>query len=495
MSNTRPYRTLVFAELVQESALNVGGNQPHRLVDSPLALDGQQRPVLRGSSLAGCFIHTARHINAGHLPRAITSDDSDDVRTGDEPVTLVASSWRFAHGHLVEQAHTPIFLQHVSIDAQTQAAKDDALFSIEALPPGTRWHFELEITPPTNATPDTDFAELERLALAVLQEWQQHGGIRLGRGGRHGYGWCHLEHIAVVRLHAPQHLTQWPNAWEAHQGRQWLTYFENKHIPSLSLQAFAQQQAPQSRTIPTPTARHVLELLGRVKVGERQDQFGNTYGLDTLSIGGHARAQLQANELREHVIGEGAENEADFDPDFVITTMLHTDRNNWQAYIPGASIRGVWRHHLQRHVNATRQHQPQQPFVDQEQIDTLFGTTEQAGCLSVADAYLVQDCTPKLFWQQHVAIDELSGGAYESAKFDRLCIASAEFEWRARIEADSEEHVKQLGRVLRKMLRELGKGQLPIGGGVWRGHGHVNWSLQLPCTLRLLGAIHSQENA
>ena len=459
-----PYRTLVFARIVQESALSVGGNRPHGLVDSPLARDGKNRPVLRGSTLAGCFIASARAI-AGTLPRAITSGGIESQRPGQ--TDLLPSAWRFAHAHLLKtNPPQSDFFQHVSIDARTQAAKDDHLFSLEALPAGTEWGFELEIVP----TPAHDFAHLESLAAAVLAQWEKQGGARIGRGSRHGYGWCHLEDIVIVRLDA-RHVRLWPDAFAASRAASaWIKHFQDKdkEVTILNLAEFCALHAAQ-QTPPSPDMRTVIELSGTLQVGERQDDFGRGYGLDTLSIGGHARLQLQQDAFLEHVIpgGDISFNQGNFDPDFVINAVSNTE-GKLVPHVPGSSIRGVWRAQLERHFNATG-HDPA-PLIQ------LFGSTTQAGKLSVADATLTDD-NWRILWQQHVAIDELTGGAYSSNKFDRLCLAFASFNWRARIEADSPEAAEQLAVTLRRMLQTLGDGQLPLGGGIWRGHGHIRWTL------------------
>lgn len=472
-----PYRSLVFARIVQESALSAGGNRPHALVDSPLARDGQNRPVLRGSTLAGCFIANARAL-AGALPRAITSGGIESQGKGQED--LVSSAWRFAHAHPLGSEPQSAFFQHVSIDARTQAAKDDHLFNLEALPAGTAWNFELEITPAA----DTDFAELEALAAAVLAQWQRPGGARLGRGSRHGYGWCHLEDIAIVRLDT-RHTRLWPDAFAPERSSaEWIEHFRTRNVPVLDLPALLALHAKHLARLPQ-TGRTVVELAGTLQVGERQDDFGKGYGLDTLSIGGHARMQLQAGDFFERVIPPWniPFRAEDFDPDFAITAMPGPD-GKLVPHVPGASIRGVWRALLERHGRATGN--------DPALLDTLFGSTEAAGRLSLADATLVDDDW-KLLWQQHVAIDELTGGAYGSAKFDRLCIARARFGWRARIEADSPERAEQLARPLRELLHTLGDGQLPLGGGIWRGHGHVRWTLDT-CDMRPLGAVSQGAN-
>lgn len=462
-----PYRTLVFARIVQESALSIGGNQPHGMVDSPLARDGQGRPVIRGSTLAGCFIATTRAL-AGQLPRAITSGSVPSQRAEQE--VLIPSAWRFTHAHLLDAEPQTVFFQHNSIDARTLAAKDDHLFNLEALPPGTCWNFELEIVPTVGA----EFANLEALAAATLARWQQCGGARLGRGSRHGYGWCHLEDIAIIRLDTSQ-ARLWPDAFApARSVAQWVEHFRASHAEVLDLSALLAlhaKQLPKSK-------RHFAEFTGTLHVGERQDEFGKGYGLDTLSIGGHARLQLQARDFFPRVMwpSEITLHADNFNPDFAITAMPDAD-GRLVPYVPGASIRGVWRAQLMRHWCAKN--------TEPSLLNTLFGSTEQAGCLSVADATLADDDW-KLLWQQHVAIDELSGGAYGSSKFDRLCIARARFRWQATIEADSEQAATELAAPLLNMLRTLGDGQLPLGGGIWRGHGHIHWKIDSD-TVRPLG--------
>lgn len=467
--STTPYRTLVFATLVQESALSVGGNRPHGLVDSPLARDGRGRPVLRGSTLAGCFIASARNI-VGPLPPAITAGDA--AAQPSDKQALQSSAWRFAHAHPQTDNPSTDFYQHASIDARTLAAKDDHLFNLEALPGGTCWPFELEIVP----TPGTDFATLEALAAATLAQWQQPGGARLGRGSQHGYGWCHLKDIVIVRLQA-QHSSLWPDAFaEPRSASDWAEHFRQQGAEVMNLPTLL---GLQDGPAPAPH-RYTTTLTGLLHVGERPEGFGQGYGLDTLSVGGHARMQLQAQDFFKRAIPPqgippfGSDN---FDPDFVITAMRDTN-GQLCPYVPGASLRGVWRAQLSRHLHAKG--------ADMAVLNALFGSTERAGQLSVSDATLTDDDW-KLLWQQHVAIDELSGGAYGSAKFDRLCIARARFRWQATIVADTAAEAEARAATLRQLLESLGRGHLPLGGGVWRGHGHIIWLLE-SCTTRAMSA-------
>lgn len=453
-SSEQAYLTLVFADIVQESPLSTGGNRPHELVDSPLALDGKNRPVLRGSSLAGGFIASARAL-MGSIPTSITSNK--------DSTSLTPSAWRFAHAHPADDKWQTGFYQHVSIDRQTQAAKDDALYNLEAMPAGTRWPMCLEILPgqPTN------MALHEAYAAAVLEQWSQRGGMRLGKGGGHGYGWCHLENITILRL-GKQHALLWPDALAPRRSHSaWSAHLKKEGVPSAIVPDLIEEHA---NLLPAKKAKHAVELQGEIIIGERQDAFGQGYGIDTLSLGGHARLQLQAQSLHQKVIPpKDIPFPADtFDPDFTITFDAPSPGAQPVPVIPGTSIRGVWRNLLERHAKAGH--------IDQSTVDSLFGSTEQAGCLAVASASLMDD-NWRLFWQQHVAIDELTGGAFGSNKFDRLSIAHARFRWRASVSAATQTQAKELAGALENLIREQGMGHIPLGGGIWRGHGHVRWTL------------------
>ena len=54
---------LILGELVQDTAMNVGGNAGSgRLVDMPFCRDGRGRLTLRGDGLAGALVATARRL-------------------------------------------------------------------------------------------------------------------------------------------------------------------------------------------------------------------------------------------------------------------------------------------------------------------------------------------------------------------------------------------------------------------------------------------------
>ena len=90
----KSYRTIFTGNLVQQSALSVGGNEPSGVVDSPCCSDGLGRPTLRGTTLAGALIATARKI-VEKLPGGITVDDHQHTSTSE----FALSAWRFFNAH------------------------------------------------------------------------------------------------------------------------------------------------------------------------------------------------------------------------------------------------------------------------------------------------------------------------------------------------------------------------------------------------------------
>lgn len=458
-----PYRTLFAGELVQASALTVGGNRPHELADAPLARDGSGRATLRGTALAGSLLATARKLY-GDLPIEITGGIARNGVRG--------SAFRLFNSHPITPTQTAFF-QHVGIRQATGAAATDHLHSLEALPRFTRWSFLLEVDTRNGGK------EAERIATGALREWLR-GRCRLGRGGNHGYGWLKLEGLCAWRLDS-RHVDLWPDSTLADHKPAALASHFAKHIEPLKF--------TELDNLPATHAWYAMDITGFLIVGERDDDFGTGYGVDTLSIGGHARLELDAGWAYAHMPkpkGFDLELE-DFNPDFCIATAPD-DHGRPTPYIPGAALRGALRHALTRQLRAAAKHVPvrdpcgpgkHEAHDANNLIDTLFGSTERAGALSVGDAY--PDGDFRTLWQQHHAEDEFAGGVYGSGKFDRLALVSGKFRLQMRIEGPNLKKLEEVSKPLLDLLHALGgTRQLAVGGGQWRGHGHLGWQLDEP---------------
>ena len=436
---TQAYRSLFLGTLVQESFLSVGGSDdPNTTVDSPFCQDGQGRPTLRGSGLAGALIATLRRLRrAMPVPVPATLSGSADGR---QP-----SVWRFFNSHPAAGI-TPAYRQHVAIDPRTGAAATGALFNVETLPPGTRWPFLLEV----DTCQDAAAADL---ACEALSHWVA-GRCLLGREVARGLGWMRLEDLRQYRL-TSQDIDQWPNAKKAGD------------YPAYIKQTFKTFEPVPASTVALPGW---LEISGTVSAGERQDG----YGIDSLSIGGHASEELAAAWNQHYLAPDGMREPAkSFDPDFAIVTFEVKDAQQQVVrlpYIPGSSLRGPLRHALARLRKARGAQDPD------TLVTSLFGTVDRSARLLIRDALpdLGKEA-PKLqlAWMQHHAEDEFAGGAYGSAKFDRVAILQGRFRWKMVVEDPSEDEEA----VLKNLFALARAGQIGIGGGQWRGHGWLNWQI------------------
>lgn len=439
---TDPYRTLFVGTLVQESFLSVGGtDDPDTTVDSPFCRDGREDLTLRGTSLAGALIATLRRSLEAPVPEIISGSED-----GRQP-----SVWRFFNSHPLKPSK-PACRQHVAIDERTGAAASGALFNVETLPPGTRWPFLLEV----DTKRDANAADQAREA---LRHWVA-GRCLLGREVARGLGWMRLKGLREYPL-TVEDCDAWPCAkvadrYPAYIRRRFSSLAKSIPAADVSLPGW-------------------LEITGSVSAGMHDEG----YGIDSLSIGGHASEELAASWDRHYLAPDGMRDPAEaFDPDFAIVTFEKTDEHKnimRLPYIPGSSLRGPLRHALARLLRA-------RGGDDLALVKSLFGSDRQSTGLLESAKLLICDALPdvrpeapaiQLAWMQHHAEDELAAGACGPAKFDRVAVMQGRFLWRMVVEGTSDDEQAALWE-----LFTLAKaGQLGIGGGQWRGHGWLDWQI------------------
>jgi len=138
-----------------------------------------------------------------------------------------------------------------------------------------------------------------------------------------------------------------------------------------------------------------------------------------------------------------------------------------RPYIPGASIRGVWRHWLQGECELLG--------CDRDQFDSLFGSDANAalGRLMVGDAVLSGAASAEV--RDHVRIDAKTGAAAEGAKFDSEVLApGCAFTFHVAYEGDGPDDAELV--LLSEGLRLIESGEMQVGGkGGW-GWGRITSS-------------------
>ena len=481
-----PYKTLISGTLRQHTALSIGGNEPHGRVDSPVARDGRGELVLRGSGLAGALIATARTLYPGlssELPWVSeglpggTPGPRRQVRG--KPARLFESVWRFYHAH---PEHPPAWTEvrsGVGIRQDTGAAAEGIHFETEVLPAGLRWSFLMEVDEFRDPTGGLTLS----LALRALREWEG-GRCFLGRNVARGLGWASLEQVQIRRLR-PDDADLWPNAYMTPAGAL-------KDIPRNRIMA-PDERARWEGLLPT-RERHVLSGSGLVSFGFDAldaDGIDETWGLDTLSLGGsEAMRAAQDEAIRAFVDDLPGENTT---PDGILAwaACIGPDqrRQGWRPFIPGSGLRGPLRHALSWWLRSRCRHTVLDPNTaaarrldlgPPDPVCRLFGRTDTSAALLISDAELEgagadQPGRDDLLWLKQHAEDEFTQGTCGALKFNRLGLARGRFRFRYFVEARSAEELREFRDYL-DLLRTLGAwNQLPLGGGKWRGHGWGRW--------------------
>ena len=473
------YRTIFMGTLLQKTALSVGGNEEGGgSEDMPLCRDGLGRPTLTGRTLAGALIATARKI-FDEIPETITSD----IPKGKGGVDPKESLWEFFTAHPVNESITTESRQGVGIIQATGATAREAgaLYDLETLPRGTGWRFLLVVDTAKPGGP-----EAEKIAAATLLEWSK-GLCWVGRSPARGLGWMELENLEALRLEK-RHFRLWPDSSDSpeniidkiNNGNQVVRVDRSGFNNAFDLKDLLAKQNKRWR--------YVI-LNGRVIVGESQ----NGYGLDGLSISGHAtNLPLVEFDEQNHLHPKGInldKYKEEFNPDTDIVMTVGPD-GQIEPFIPGASLRGPLRHKLSSLLRS-KEKDIRDPNIGPkkddrlDEIEKLFGATVgKSSSLLISDAYLAprSDGRPawRAVWLQHHAEDEFTAGVYGTGKFDRIMLTEGRFDWKMVIEAETEEAAEAYKSLLKKAEPYGRNNHLALGGGKWRGSGWINWEFDPP---------------
>jgi CRISPR/Cas system CSM-associated protein Csm3 (group 7 of RAMP superfamily) len=446
MANNKPF-LLIKGELIQQTAASLGGNGESDWVDHVLCRDGLRRCTLRGETLAGALLATARKVNP--TPPQVISGKSSKM----------PSVWRLFTSHPVAEPISEV-RQNVRIHAQTGAAADGALFDAETLPPGTRWPFLLEID---MAAADESAEAVLKTTLQALALWEK-GYCWLGRAVARGTGWFKLENAVV----AEADWDHWPNSGIDDLESYFMTTF-NGRARSLEQYWFEKRLSAIVQS-----DWHYIEYQLTLTVGAPP---ADDYGIDFLAVGGHAGDALLLDVqedliARQRLLLPQAGLSERVTQHWLADQVFAYTRANGQMkpYIPGSSIRGVLRHAAEWWAH--------KHGLDVQPLTQLFGAMTDkplAGKLLVSDAHLTHDVWQAALLKMH-SEDEFAGGVYENALFDRLVLTQAQFGARLVIEAKRDE-IEALNTALQPVIELARQGFIGLGGQAWRGFGHLHWQI------------------
>lgn len=482
--------TLVFGNLIQESALSVGGSETGGIVDQCVARDGRGRLIIPGRGIAGALIAMAKRFYYP-LPNCISA--STNEVTGEK--VLLPSVWHTFNAHPIKAAgedtgvwtwcepdEVPTELrQGVGIRQDTGARADKVLYDLECVPAGTLWSFLLEVR-----TKEAGLlgSRVEAMAVRVLQQWTE-GRCWLGGAVARGLGWLRLRDTKLIRVMDDQ----WPDSFHTPEetlkkllSRDGVEVLEGDLLWSIA------EKAPPTRSW------FFIDIRGTLTAGDDPDG----YGLDPIAVGASSvEAGENAPALRHLVKPDGCSIPVSRDlhqTDRPIAMARHADGIQ-RPFIPGSGLRGPLRHALSRSLRQQGQEirDPNWRMDTRESglPGTLFGTMNQSARLLVRDAYIRGDNWTVARLQHH-AEDEFAGGPYGSAKFDTAVLLKGIFEWRMVLEGSHQEELEGWKQALCGLIggnesAGLGSlGHLPVGGLKWRGAGWGRWAIESCETIQVV---------
>ncbi|HEX28739.1 TPA: hypothetical protein ENG04_01515 [Candidatus Poribacteria bacterium] len=166
--------------------------------------------------------------------------------------------------------------------------------------------------------------------------------------------------------------------------------------------------------------------------------------------------------------------------DRVFTRMLtwspSAEREGWEIYIPGSTIKGAFRKRASQVLRTIRGESRE----TEEVLDNLFGTQGRRALVFFSDAYLVDPDDLERAWcsMDGVRMDPRTGRPIEDAKADYLFAYGENliFRFRMDIQDISEENMEEISLLL-NMIRDFQNGDIPLGGEKTNGLGWVNASV------------------
>lgn len=449
------------------SDLRIGAAAPSGTEDLDLVRLVDGRPVIPGTTLAGAARSALRRAirAAGTPPELVTAwarafgeeeRDGPALIAQDLPLRrdeeAPKSQMGFDDAPLVGNADEMV-RDHVAIDLSSHTALDRAKHDELVLARGARFEARMTLTIRRTATASDDetlFAWLCQLLAA--------GDLRLGAKVTSGLGRVKLEQTFVRR--------------------------EDFGTQEDTLLAVGRRLGLVPREETSLTAVRLLPALGRGRIEIVFEPLGS------LTVrAGHEGAHVKMLPL---------------------TTQ---EGDDLRLIVPGTSLKGALRAHADLLVRTAAQASPapaDQRRSDLPLVDALFGAAAESDAADDATGgrgvAAVDDCLgatrfreddwlevveatttptaqaaarnvlPHAVVRPHVAIDRWTGGVFESALYTVL--ETREASWSPivlEVDADRIEGDQRLaaGALLLLIMRDLASGDLPLGGLVNRGHGHL----------------------
>lgn len=427
-----------------------------------VARNGQDKPVLRGTAIAGALRHAwQRHlVRMGYVEKSLDDQVAHffGYSLGDDSSAAGTESSLQVGDSILDIGNVGVVTRtHHLRNRHTGTVADGGLFSLQACPPGTKTTLALWLR--DNEDSPDEAAAFLRLLVGFLER-----GIPLGGKAARGIGIARLCGQATYRV------------YELSDIDDYATWLDDRRAWRLD-----------ARKLPD----------GNVL----------TASPDATSSTLEIKFSLGIPRGQDILVGDGQGLTHEIEPQRV---QAADGKAYWR--LPGASLRGLFRSwvtklaaregktvadHVQRHLRAVKSATTGEPGADNDvfnganlgwcflpdedrrpgrattdcPVAGLFGSLFHSGRLQISDAYAV--CTSKgegkapgeEQLRKHVAVDRITGGAAEGMLFENTVLtaypdgSSPRFDVTMRIQDPTDND----GRWLARALQALDLGILRIG--------------------------------
>lgn len=398
-----------------------------------LARDGNNKPILRGSSIAGALRHawSTKH-GSGSASKFFGTHEQDKHRPS--PLTVCDAKFDAVTGRRT----------HVGIDRHTGAAIDGSLFTIEQLPPGVTTTFVFVLKTDATTGDESNITSFVEQIVGLIA-----GGLTFGAAAARGIG--------RVALDESKHKPRF---------RSFNVSNLSEHCDWLNEQALlARGEVPTTGEVVSTTQSNSSDLTIEVAFAIPRGQdfvIGDGHDIDhsiepqrCIDAKGSEVLRLPGSSLRG-IFRAWCSRLAAKDKLSVIDNSGAAQRRAAQ----GEELRGEWLGWGGKSGDERKQWQDDPTKVTCP-IMQLFGSLYSKGRIHFTDATVTLD-NKCLSSRHHVSIDRFTGGASDGFLFTTQVVTAAAnkpFVTTVTLKSPSDKEVEWIG----KTLRAIDMGILRVG--------------------------------
>ena len=420
IQNVRKIARIV-VEAVTPLAVGTGGNSV--MTDAVVAVDYNGLPYIPGTALTGVLRHA--------LEGTIDVDDVFGFVEGEKVLgsRIIVSDAKIVdfNGKVVDGKvrPSPVLMQlykdcpirqHVSLNSKG-VTEGTGKFDNQVVYKGTRFCFDVELM-----VGQTDAEECFQKILGVVRN-----GFRIGGGTRKGYG-----HLEVKSLWTKEYNTD----------NDYLEHSTHLSVLDESMKFWKYD------TEPSDAAYKEIKITPEDFVF-----FGSGFGNENAD----------ASQLIEKYLVWGDDKKAEVKCGFVI---------------PASSVKGAFAHRFIYWYNALSDSYADSQMQDAgaQAKEILFGSTDKTGLMFFDDIVESVPENRKVF--NHVKIDRFTGGAFPGALYNEEAMYLKGHDFMLKywldeksLEARCKDNKDMIMTAIERVIEDIQKGLLPLGGLTNRGHG------------------------